>query len=70
MRGKLIADSYAEAALRSIPAHAGQTYSPSQVLPNIRVDPRACGVNETPQAIPGAVNGRSPRMRGKPDADI
>ena len=55
---------------RIIPAHAGQTRSarsPAKPPPD---HPRACGANNTGPAQAASDIGSSPRMRGKPMAEI
>ena len=52
-------------SLRSIPAPAGETTSPSSPGPPIAVHPRACGGNPNANATGYLVPGPSPRLRGK-----
>ena len=65
MRGKRHGDRAQPRTLRIIPAHAGQTRTPSSRSRPPPDHPRACGANLPPMpAIPIAA-GSSPRMRGK-----
>ena len=50
---------------RFIPAHAGKTDPAGNGAPTFRVHPRACGENHGTWSRVSAVNGSSPRMRGK-----
>ena len=53
--------------MRTIPACAGETHSPSPSESAHRVHPRVCGGNLERAAVPAAVGGPSPRVRGKLD---
>ena len=65
MRGKRVLHHRAEIAKRIIPAHAGQTKSPSLALDPSSDHPRACGANVADYLSPRFRHGSSPRMRGK-----
>ena len=70
MRGKPVRRRLQHHQRRIIPAHAGQTRSarsPAKPPPD---HPRACGANNTGPAQAASDIGSSPRMRGKPMAEI
>ena len=65
MRGKPACIHMWIAALRIIPAHAGQTWLCRWVPAAGPDHPRACGANQPMRPQHPAVAGSSPRMRGK-----
>ena len=67
MRGKPCGSGGAAWCRRIIPAHAGQTGSPTHTRCGSSDHPRACGANPTQYGTAGWVFGSSPRMRGKLD---
>ena len=66
MRGKHAGDMAALALLRIIPAHAGQTKTPTWPTVSAPDHPRACGANPGSEVKARWSVGSSPRMRGKP----
>ena len=64
MRGTPYTAMVVDATLRIIPAHAGNSTSPSVPSPSTPDHPRACGELGGPGASPSADVGSSPRMRG------
>ena len=65
MRGKLRSGHDVQAALRIIPAHAGQTGASSLRRGEESDHPRACGANDYKEYANKLKDGSSPRMRGK-----
>ena len=70
VRGKLIRGIDVVCLARIIPARAGQTLMPSQILPHISDHPRACGANDGADGSGELAYGSSPRVRGKPRAGV
>ena len=69
LRGKLAAGRGGSGFLRCIPAPAGETFSFPRPLRAGGVHPRACGGNMARRSISRAVQGASPRLRGKRETD-
>ena len=65
MRGKPGDGDAPQGIVRIIPAHAGQTISLSGILRRRADHPRACGANAYQAGFTAALDGSSPRMRGK-----
>ena len=65
MRGKRLTVGRCGVMFRIIPAHAGQTPSPSRRGCRRPDHPRACGANPFPLRTGPSDSGSSPRMRGK-----
>ena len=65
MRGKQLPIAKMLAHVRIIPAHAGQTARSSPCPRRSSDHPRACGANAVQSKGCPAVDGSSPRMRGK-----
>ena len=65
MRGKLLNCATPVEILRIIPAHAGQTSTPSSLSNHCSDHPRACGANVSSDGMLSRCTGSSPRMRGK-----
>ena len=65
MRGKPACRVLCSCAVRIIPAHAGQTVSPTVTETMTADHPRACGANGWLPHAGGLLTGSSPRMRGK-----
>ena len=68
-RGKPSETPRLSAAPRSIPAWAGETRTPQSDDNNLTVYPRVGGGNRCARWIRDALNGLSPRGRGKPRKD-
>src|SRR5690606_17807571 len=66
MRGKLQQFMGPYVFARSIPAYAGETYRTGNSAASRPVDPRVCGGNFAAIPVASPIEGRSPRMRGKP----
>ena len=66
MRGKRSPSPSTRAAIRSIPAYAGETVEWGDASWPGEVDPRVCGGNNSVSWCTHPNRGRSPRMRGKP----
>ena len=67
VRGKRSASPFCGSGQGSIPARAGETSLLPASASRMRVHPRACGGNQLSKDTRGAVQGPSPRVRGKPD---
>ena len=67
MRGRRCADHSASSRGGSIPACAGKTSSRAASRGHSRVDPRVCGEDPFSHASKPSIQGRSPRVRGRPD---
>ena len=65
MRGKLWVDVFGAFCCRIIPARAGQTRPPHTDWLSRPDHPRACGANLVGWQLANAVDGSSPRVRGK-----
>ena len=65
MRGKLLVAALADAHMRIIPAHAGQTTRVRYGRQAASDHPRACGANPCLVNVVSDCAGSSPRMRGK-----
>ena len=68
MRGKRPLNRSRPATGRIIPAHAGQTIYRRSASTCNADHPRACGANIDIFVVAYAIDGSSPRMRGKPQA--
>ena len=55
-----------EAVLRLIPACAGKTMNPPTTAERTTAHPRVCGENNATKRSETALQGSSPRVRGKP----
>ena len=65
MRGKPTDKFLIDIPVRIIPAHAGQTSTPSSLSNHCSDHPRACGANVSSDGMLSRCTGSSPRMRGK-----
>ena len=65
MRGKPTDKFLIDIPVRIIPAHAGQTSTPSSLSNHCSDHPRACGANVSSDGMLARCTGSSPRMRGK-----